>query len=132
MDLYRKNLQKNLPCIYTKKVLEGFETLSPSSNYYIFKAFCYRKKKNGHTKKKPLSYSQTRKIVLEAFEKIGLPRNKFGLHSLRSGGATSAANIGVKDRLFKKQGCWKSEKAKDGYIKHSIRELVHVSANPGI
>ena len=68
--------------------------------------------KKTHTKKKPLSYSQTRKIVLEAFEKIGLPQNKFDLHSLRSGGATSAANIGVKDRLFKKHGRWKSEKSK--------------------
>ena len=73
-----------------------------------------------------------RKIVLEASEKIRLPRNKFGLPSLRSGGATSAANIGVKDRLFKKHGRWKSEKAKDGYIKHNIRELLHVSANLGI
>ena len=64
--------------------------------------------------------------------RTGLPRNKFGLHSLRSGGATSAANTVVKDRLFKKHGRWKSEKAKDGYIKHNIRELLHVSANLGI
>ena len=82
--------------------------------------------------KKPLSYSQTRKIVPETFEKIGLRRNKFGLHSLRSWGATSAANIGVKERLFKKHGRWKSEKAKDGCIKRNIRELLHVSANLGI
>ena len=103
MDLYHKNLQKNLPCIYTKKIPEEFE-ISPSSNDCIFKGFCYRKGKNEYTPKKhkkPLSYFQTRKIVLEAFEKIGLPRNKFGLHSLFSGGATSAANISVKDRLFK-------------------------------
>ena len=59
-------------------------------------------KERVHLKKKkktPLSYSQTRKIVLDAFEKIGLPQNKFGLHSLRSGGATSAANIDVKDTV---------------------------------
>ena len=51
MDLYRKNLQKNLSCIYTKKIPEGFETLF-SSNDYIFKAFCYRKKNEDIQKKK--------------------------------------------------------------------------------
>ena len=79
--------------------------------------------------RKLLSYFQTRKVVLEAYEKIGLPRNRFGLHSLRSRGATSAANISVKDSLFKKHGRWKFEKAKDWYIKHNIREPLHVSAS---
>ena len=32
---------------------------------------------------------------------IGLKREKFGLHSLRSSRATAAANAGVKNRLFK-------------------------------
>ena len=36
----------------------------------------------------------------------------FGLHSFRSGGATAAANNGVKYRLFKRHGRWKSEKAR--------------------
>ena len=57
---------------------------------------------------------------MQGIEKIGLPRNKFGLHSLRLGGATSAANIGVKDRPFKKHGRWRSEKAKDGYVKQNF------------
>jgi hypothetical protein len=29
---------------------------------------------------------------------------KFGLRSLRSGGATTCANLGISDRLFKKHG----------------------------
>ena len=39
------------------------------------------------------------------------------LHSLRAGGATSAANVGIPDRLFKRHGRWASENAKDGYVK---------------
>ena len=110
-----KTCRETCPVSTLRKYLKGLK-LSPSSNDYIFKAFCYRKKneytpKKKHTKK-PLSYSQTREIVLEASEKIGLPQNKFGLHTLRSGGATSAANIGVKDSLFKKHGHWESEKNK--------------------
>lgn len=44
----------------------------------------------------------------------------FGLHSLRLGGATLAANLGVPDRLFKQHGQWKSENVQDGYIDDSV------------
>ena len=44
---------------------------------------------------------------------------KFGLHSLRAGGTTVAANTGVADHLFKCHGWWQSELAKDGYVADS-------------
>ena len=34
-----------------------------------------------------------------------------------------AANAGVPDRLFKQHGHWKSELAKDGYIKDSVKSV---------
>jgi hypothetical protein len=37
-------------------------------------------------------------------ESIGLNQQLFGLHTLRSGGATTAANMGIPDRLFKRHG----------------------------
>ena len=46
----------------------------------------------------------------------------FGLHSLRSGGATSAANRGIDDRLFKKHSRLLSENAKDGYVHESVSQ----------
>ena len=79
-----------------------------------------------------MSYTRTREIILNAFEKIGLPRSKLGLHSLHSGGATAAANSGLSDRLFKRHGRWKSENAKDGYIKDNLKALLSVSKNLGI
>ena len=109
--------------------------ISPSSEDYIFKGFYYSKKLRQHVckkAKKTLSYSRVREIVLNTFETIGLPKNMFGLHSLRSGGATTAANAGIPDRLFKKHGRWRSEKAKDGYVKHSIKSLLYVSSTLGI
>lgn len=74
-----------------------------------------------------MSYTRTREIVLAAFESLGYPKEKFGLHSLRSGGATAAANAGVSDRLFKRHGRWKSETAKDGYVKDKLESLLSVS-----
>jgi hypothetical protein len=39
---------------------------------------------------------------------------------LRSGGSTAATAAGIDDRLFKKHGRWKSDTAKDGYVKENI------------
>ena len=54
------------------------------------------------------------------------PEN-FGLHSLRSGGASAAANNSISDRLISKQGRWSSEKARNGYIKDSVVKRLTVS-----
>ena len=42
-------------------------------------------------------------------------------------GATVAANAGVQDRLFKRHGRWKSESAKDGYVKDSAQRRLEIS-----
>jgi len=55
-----------------------------------------------------------------------------GLHSLELGGATAAANAGVPDRLFKCHGRWRSENAKDGYVKDSVENKLQVSKNLGL
>ena len=66
-----------------------------------------------------------REILLDALASLGLDRTKFGLHSLRAGGVTAAANHGVCDRLFKKHGRWKSETAKDGYVSENLKAGTH-------
>ena len=74
------------PVSILKRYLKRLQ-ISPSSEDYIFKGFYYSKKLHQHVckkTKKPLSYSRAREIVLKAFETIGLPKNKFGLHSLRA------------------------------------------------
>ena len=48
------------------------------------------------------------------------------------GGASATANIGVPDRLFKKHGRWRSETAKDGYVKDSMKDRLSVSLNLGL
>ena len=60
---------------------------------------------------KGLSYSRLRELVLEAFKDIVPDISAIGTHSLRSAGATAAANAGVPDRLFKRHGRWASESA---------------------
>ena len=79
-----------------------------------------------------ISYTTARENVLDALNKIGLNSKKFGLHSLRAGGAAAAASLGVSDRLFQKHGRWKSERVKNRYIYENIPVLLQVTKNLGL
>ena len=79
-----------------------------------------------------LSYSRAREILLEKIKAMGWDPSQFGMHSLRAGGATAAANAGVPDRLFKRHGRWRSDTAKDGYVKDSVEKRLEVSKHLGL
>ena len=76
-----------------------------------------------------ISYTRVQELVLERIKAIGLDPKKFGLHRLRSGGASAAANAGVPDRWFKRHGRWHSE---DSYIKDKLEDRLSVSKNIGL
>ena len=59
-------------------------------------------------------------------------REKFCMHSLRSGGASAAADNGVSDRLIGKHGRWSSNTSRDTYIKDSKKSRLSVSKNLGL
>ena len=107
--------------------------IEDNSSEFIFRqlSFCKTLNKYKLRKSGPLSYTRAREILLEKMEMLGLNKKDFGLHSLRSGGATSAAGSGVIDRLFKKHGRWKSESAKDGYVKENLEEKLSVTKQLG-
>ena len=139
-DIYRKGhwlhlakLNSNLcPLDLTKRyfVLAGIDK---QCDKYIFRGI--ENTKNGQKLRKinkPLSYTTVRGQVLDLPANIGLDPKKFGLHSLRSGGASAAANLGVNDRLFKKHDRWKSDKVKDSYVHEDIESKLSVSRNLGL
>ena len=64
------------------------------------------------------------------FKTIGADPSKFGLQSLRSGGATMAANSG--DRVFQRHGRWKSVQAKDIYVEDDLDQRLSVSKLLGL
>ena len=76
-----------------------------------------------------ISYATAWENALDALNKIGLNSKTFGLHSLRPGEATAAANLGVSGRLFQKHGRWKSERVKNGYVHENIPVLLQVTKN---
>jgi hypothetical protein len=57
--------------------------------------------------------------------------SRFGLLSLRSGGASSAANHSVSDRLLKMHGRWVTDRSKDGYIKDNSEKWAQIIISLG-
>ena len=80
----------------------------------------------------PLSYTRVRELILDALKPLVDDVSSFGVHSLRAGGATTAANAGISDRLLKRHGRWKTDIAKDGYVQDSEERLLSVSKCLGL
>ena len=82
-------------------------------------------------KNKKLSYTSARESILARLRTVS-GNMKLGLHSMRSGGATAAANANVSDRMWKRHGRWKSETSKDGYVVDSVDKRLQVSKCLGL
>ena len=106
--------------------------ISGTQNRSLFRAIVNTKKGQKLRESGAISYTRVRELILEKLSAIGLDPKRFGLHSLRSGGASAAANAGVPDRMFKRHGRWCSENAKDGYVKDSLEERLLVSQKLGL
>ena len=73
----------------------------------------------------PLSYTRAKECLVGKLKAVN-PCLNLGLHSLRAGGATTAARAGVNDRL-KRHGRWRCDISKDGYIDDSIDSRLQIS-----
>lgn len=97
-------------------------TLVPTSSNYVFQGILSTKSGESLRKVGNLSYTRVRELMLRKIASLGYNVSQFGMHSFHAGGATAAANAGMQDRLFKRHGRWRSEIAKDGYVKDSVQK----------
>ena len=109
-------------------ILGGIDT---SSKECFFRAITMTKEGGKLRKRGSLSYSRMRQLV-QKLTSLGYEAKNFGLHSFRAGGATTAANKGLPERLFKRHGRWRSERAKDGYMKDSLEKRLRVTKSLGL
>lgn len=126
---------KCCPVANLQLYLAKADIIDPHSDQFIIRAvtkFPKKKLEKLRETNKPLSYTSAREWFLHAVKKLGLNVKDFGLHSLRSGGASAAANAGVSDRLFKRHGRWRSETVKDGYVQDDVSALLLVSQSLGL
>ena len=107
--------------------------LNHNSSDFVFRNLVYHKSTLSYSLgSRPISYTRARELLLNSLVELGFPKSSYGSHSLRSGGTSAAANAGISDRLFKRHGRWKSDRAKDGYIKDNINSLLSVSRSLGL
>ena len=92
----------------------------------LFRSISHRKK-GVSLRKQRLSYTRALEMVRKLLKSIGLKPELYGLHSMRSGGASLAAALGLPDRLIMRQGGWRSESSKNRYIKETKAALLDVS-----
>ncbi|KAK3103157.1 hypothetical protein FSP39_016878 [Pinctada imbricata] len=82
-------------------------------------------------KNKKLSYTTARETIVSRLKSVN-PNANFGLHSLRSGGATAAVAGDVNERCVKRHGRWKCDTSKDMYIIDQISSRLSVSQQLGL
>ena len=111
-----------LPCSSFKKIAYG----KHSQNPFLFRKIAHTNKGVSLCNQK-LSYSRGLELVRLLLKCTGLDAQKYGLHSMRSGGASLAAAPGVPDRLIMRQGGWKSVSSKNRHIKESLPSVLTVS-----
>ena len=75
----------------------------------------------------PISYSRARTIFKAQLEKLGCDSTHIGLHSFRIGAATDASNRGVSSADIKDFGRWKTDTAKNLYVRSSLKKKLEVS-----
>lgn len=116
------------------KLLKDYLTLTKLENEGDSYLFCrLSKTKHGHNAigKYRISYT----TALNSFKNLLSEVTNdtcYSLHSLRSGGASEAANNGVSDRLISKHGRWKSTTSRDRYIKDDQKNRFKVTKSLGI
>ena len=104
------------PVTTLERYIKLGEIETTSRDYNLFRQVRFFKKKNTYKLcGKGLSYSRCREIFKDCLKGLGYDEKKFGLHSLRSGGATAAVinNHNLSERLLNLHGRWKSDIAKD-------------------
>ena len=74
-----------------------------------------------------MTYSRIRDVVKLKAEQIGLSKENFSTHSMRSGGATAAANANVDDRILQRHGRWATACSKNRYVKDDVSHMLSIS-----
>jgi hypothetical protein len=109
--------------------------VDPTSSSHLFRPLRWFKSESAYRLYgSKLPYTRCREIFKEGLESLGYDSSHYGLHSLRSGGATAAVlnNPSISERLLKLHRRWKSSAAKDMYIQESVQKRLEITGQLGL
>ena len=114
MDRYRKVRPTDLSCYKALEEYISAAQIDLSEDLPLFRAPATPRSKE-MVRSQGISYTRARELVKDAFKGL-TDVSKLSLHSLRAGGATSAACAGIPDRLF--QASWSlGERKRQGWLR---------------
>ena len=120
-----ENVGSSSPCPVA--VVETFLKVGSREEFKgYFAGFCILRSKM-ELRKEPMSHSRASELIKRELQKEELDPKLYGVHSHRARGASAAAALGVPDRLFQRQGEWRSERSKNNYIQESMESLLTVT-----
>ena len=126
--LIKESASPSSPIKLLKLYLERLK-IPDDCQKYIFRPLI---KTKGHhrllNEDRHISYSTFREGLKSHLQGTVDDTSKYSSHSLRSGGATLAANSGLNERLIQRHGRWKSAKSKNMYIEDSISRKLEISS----
>ena len=79
-----------------------------------------------------ISYSTLRQEFREYLGPFVVDIKKFGLHGIKSGGASNQALRRVDSELLDRNVGWKSSKTKHGYVKYRANDILKVTEAIGL
>ena len=121
------------PVQWLSDYLEKTDLINGEENFIISRLAKSKKGHNAHGNK-PLADSTVRDLFNRDIAPIceSIEPGSYCLHSLRSGGASTAINSGVSERLIGKHGRWKSGFSRDRYLKDSRKSRTGVTEKLGL
>ena len=108
-------------------MMERFLARSQISSGYLL-----RQTSSHQVSTKRLPYNKARNQFLQLLRSINVDPKSYGLHSLRSGGASVAASAGAPGRLISRHGGWRSTAARNAYIKESASSQLFIPKMLGV
>ena len=96
--------------------------INENSDEYIFRVISRGGKSKLRKQNVPILYTGMQENFIQVLKAFSLKWKQYGLHSSKSGGVSSAANVGIPDRLFKRHGRCKSDTAKDFCVEDDLKK----------
>ena len=133
--LVNPSLSINCPVGFLRRYLD-LSGIDVCSTLPLFRPLFFHRSSSSYTLRGgKISYSTCREILRDSLSQRGYNPNDYGLHSLRSGGVTSAVHYSghsIPERLLKIHGRFKSDSAKDMYVQESLENRLQVTKYLGL
>ena len=127
----RRYSKTTCPVSFTEKLLDLLPNQNGSS-FPVLRRIVQKRDGKVFHHKLGISYTTLRQEFIEHLSPFIDDVKKFGLHSIKSGGASNPALRNVNGELLDRHVCWKNSKSKRRYVKFRTEDLLSVTEAMGI